>query len=135
MPPQAVRVAGTLNEVIHSERSFTLILEPGVQLRGSAEHIDSERLDTLIGKTVIVSGMARFTPSGTVLRIDAEDVDAASPREASLWAQAPRPLFRPLDVRALEAPQASHTGINALFCKWPGDESDEQLQADLEKLS
>lgn len=44
-------------------------------------------------------------------------------------------LVGKLDLEALRVPQGPYTGINAIIGKWPGDESDEEIQALLEELS
>ncbi len=43
--------------------------------------------------------------------------------------------FRKLDRRALYRPQTPSSGINAIMGRWPGDESEEEILAALEKLS
>ena len=47
----------------------------------------------------------------------------------------PQPLVEKIDLRALDRPQGPHSGINAIIGHWPGDESDEELLAALDKLS
>jgi antitoxin MazE len=47
----------------------------------------------------------------------------------------PPPLVRKLDHRALHKPQGPDSGINAIFGRLPGDESDEEIIALLDELS
>ncbi|ATB39019.1 hypothetical protein CYFUS_004458 [Cystobacter fuscus] len=133
--PQAVRIAGTLDTIRHSDRVFTLVLESGALLKGVAERLEPTRMASLFGKQVVVSGMAVFRPSGSVSRIDVEQMQEASAQETSLWSRLPRPLRVPLDTRALRVAQDERSGFNAIYGQWPGDESEEELVAALEGFS
>lgn len=134
--PAQVRVAGTLNAIRYSDRMFTLVLEGGAQLRGVAEGVDEAKLKSLWGKPAIVSGLAHFRASGTLARIDAEQVAGASARDLELWQALPQPnTHAPLASSVLRQPQGRRTGINAIFGQWPGDESDEVVREALEELS
>lgn len=132
-PDQAVRVAGWLDQIRHSDRMFTLKLENGAALRGVAEDVSSERLAGLWGKRAIVHGRAVFRPSGRVLRLEASDIQAAGD-DFSLWSHEPLPLAEAA-LPALRQPQTRRTGINAIIGHWPGDESDEAIARALEALS
>jgi hypothetical protein len=134
-PPQAVRIAGKLDAIRHSDRMFTLVLDEGVVLRGYAERAAPGQLAALFGKAVAVSGTAVFRPSGTVLRVDAEQLEPIAPEQVRLWSKVPKPLLAPLDIRALHEAQGPRTGINALLGQWPGDESDEEIRVALESMS
>lgn len=134
-PPQAVRIAGTLDTIRHSDRVFTLVLESGAVVKGDAERLDPAQMAALFGQEVVVSGMAVFRPSGSVLRIEAEQMQQVSPQQASLWSRMPKPILAPLDTRSLRSPQDERSGLNAIYGRWPGDESEEELVAALEGLS
>ena len=43
--------------------------------------------------------------------------------------------FKEMDRPSLDQPQTPTTGINAIIGRWPGDESEEEILAALEKLS
>ena len=73
-----------------------------------------------------MSGVAKFRPSGTLLRVDADRIEAAS-GAASLWSRLPTPLLRDLDTRKLTVPQGPRSGVAAVWGQWPGDESDEEF--------
>ncbi|EPX56092.1 hypothetical protein D187_007434 [Cystobacter fuscus DSM 2262] len=133
--PQAVRIAGTLDTIRHSDRVFTLMLESGAVLKGVAERLEPTRMASLFGKQVVVSGMAVFRPSGSVSRIDVEQMQEASAQESALWSRLPRPLRVSLDTRSLRVVQDDRSGLNAIYGQWPGDESEEELVAALEELS
>jgi hypothetical protein len=134
-PPQAVRVAGKVDAIRYSDRRFTLVLGSGAVLQGYAERIEPDRLASLFGKDAVVSGTAVFRPSGSVLRIDADQVEATAPEQLRLWASMPKPILATVDVRSLRELQGPRTGINAIIGQWPGDETDEEIRAALENLS
>lgn len=98
----------------------------GVEPRDLAAHF---------GKNVTVSGRAVFRPSGSVLRIEAEEVEPATGGDIGVWSRLPSPVFRRLDRRTLHQPQGPRSGINALIGRWPGDESDEEVLELLEEIS
>jgi hypothetical protein len=133
--PQAIRIAGKLDSIRHSDRLFTLVMESGGVLKGVAEHLDPAQMASLFGQMVVVSGMAVFRPSGSVLRIEAEQMQEASPQQTALWSKLPKPLLSALDVRALRVHQDERSGLNAIYGKWPGDESEEEFLAALGDLS
>jgi hypothetical protein len=131
-PPQAVRVAGRVDAIRHSDRMFTLILESGTVLKGYADRLDPARLAALFGRPAIVSGTAIFRPSKAILRIDADQIESAAAEQLQIWAKIPRPVLGSLDLRSLRETQGPRTGINAIIGEWPGDESDQEIQAGLE---
>lgn len=135
-PDQHVRVAGKLDVLQHTDRMFTLILSSGAQVRGVAgDSVDLGALGALWGHDALVQGVAKFRPSGSLLRIDAESVEAADQRDLSLWATPPRPMFGTLDERTLRQPQGSRSGVAAILGQLSDDESDEEIIEALDRLS
>lgn len=136
-PDQQVRVAGKLDVLRHSDRMFTLILESGAQVRGvvASDAIDVTALGGLWGQSAIVCGVAKFRPSGSLLRIEAERIERADERDLSLWSTLPRPIFGPLDERALHQPQGPRSGVGAIFGQLPDEESDEDIIEALDRFS
>lgn len=132
--PQRARVAGTLDTIRHSDRMFTLLVDDGKAVKGIAEGIAAEQLAGLFGQSVTVAGMAVFRPSGSLLRIEAESVEASGP-DAAVWARVPAPLFRGLDMAGLRQPQGLRSGVNAIVGRWPGEETEEEIAAALRELS
>jgi hypothetical protein len=131
-----VLVAGKLETIRHSDRAFTLVLPTGEALRGIAtEPLEPSALASLFGQSVLVSGYAKFRPSGALLRIEAERLEPASENDVAVFAAPPAPLLQALEPRDLRRAQDSRSGVAAIFGKWPGDETDEQLQAALAELS
>ena len=135
-PDQGVIVAGKLDLLKHRDRIFTLDLEDGTSLRGviSSPEFNLRDLGKLWGTQVRISGTAKFRPSGRVLRVETESVVPA-PGDISLWSKSPRPIFAPLDERALHVPQGPKSGVSAIFGQWPGDENEEEFLEALRKIS
>ncbi len=131
---QRVLVAGKLDLLKHSSRMFSLLVSSG-ELRGLiVSDPDFARLGQLLGQHVMVSGIAKFRPSGKVLRIEADRIELAT-GDTSPWEQAPQPLFAELDLRALRVPQGPKSGVAAIFGQWPGDETDEEFERAMRALS
>lgn len=132
---QAVLVEGKLDELRHSDRFFTLILESGERIRGIAtEEVDLDRLGELWAKPVRVQGIAKFRPSRALLRVDAEWIEATD-GGPSPWSKMPRPFSSPGEVQVPSRPQGPRSGISAIFGKWPGDETEAELIEALERMS
>jgi hypothetical protein len=135
-PPQYVRVAGRLDAIRYSDRTFTILSTTQNQrFRGIAEPRHVPDLQELWTRPVVVAGTAHFTPSGGLLRIEADGLRAARPDEESLWGKPPRPLAQSQQTTELRVHQGPRSGINAIFGRWPGDESDEEVLDALEQLS
>jgi hypothetical protein len=129
-----VRVAGRLDAIRHSDRMFTLILEDGEKARGVATEVDPADLSKLFGKIAVVSGQAYFRPTGALRRIDAEQI-ALAESDVSVWSAMPAPLFDDLDTRTLRITQGPRSGLNAILGKWPGDETDAEIENALQSIS
>jgi hypothetical protein len=136
-PDQQVCVAGKLDVLRHRDRMFTLILETGTNIRGvvNGDTVDLSALGGLWGQEAVVRGVAKFRPSGSVLRIEAERIDRADPRDLILWSAEPRPVFDVLDDRALRQSQGPRSGVNAIFGQLPDIESDGDIIEALDRLS
>ena len=80
-------------------------------------------------------GVAKFRPSGSLLRIEAERIERADEHDLSLWSTPPRPIFGPQDERALHQPQGPRSGVGAIFGQLPDEESDEDIIEALDRFS
>jgi len=135
-PPQYVRVAGKLDQIRASDRTFTIrSTAHNLAFKGIAEPGQRQQLQELWGKSVLVGGMAHFTPAGGLLRIEAEQIRKASLKEESQWGAPPRSLGGAETPQSLKVPQGPRSGLNAIMGKWPGDESDDVIAEALEHLS
>ena len=130
-PPQHVNVTGRLNVIRYSDHMFELEVG-GDRIKGIAEHED---LIAMWGKEVFVSGTAYFTATGLIQRIDADVIRAATQEELTLFDVAPTPIGAPLEVQHMSRSQGPRSGLSAIFGKWPGDETDDQILAELDHLS
>jgi hypothetical protein len=133
-PSQSVRLAGRLDAIRQSDRTFTLVLATGDTLRGIAVGVEPRDLTPYFGENVMVDGLAVFQPSGSVLRIEAEEIELAT-GDLTLWSRLPVPIFGGLDRRTLHQPQGPRSGINAIIGRWPGEESDEEVRTALSEIS
>lgn len=79
-----VTVTGKLETIRHSDRAFTLVLPSGDKLRGIATSPDirAAQLASLFGEQATVTGIAKFRPSGKMLRIEAEAISRITTRPA-----------------------------------------------------
>ncbi len=132
-PPRKVRLAGTLDMARASNRTFGLRLEGDLEARGCLIEGSIEGLAALLNKPVLVFGEAVFRPSGRLLRVDANEYRLATDAD---WFFATMP--KPLGARKHQAmPQERRKmaeGLKAVIGKWPGEETDEELQAALKEL-
>ncbi len=126
-----VRLAGHLNAIQYSDCRFSLVLEGGAKIAGTARDLGAEALREAFGSNVIITGKAEFRPSGKLLHIDAESVEPASEKDLKIFDQVPRPLTLAAPIER----QVSKAGLAALLGKWPGDEPVEQLLEQLRQLS
>jgi hypothetical protein len=129
--PRAVRVAGVLDTISATRSDIVLALPGGEKVAARIEDPDPATLESLLGARVVVSGMARFRPTGRVLVIDVEHISEA--READ-WLFATMPVASQRLVVAPIVAQDDTTGVSAFFGRWPGDETDEELLAALEAV-
>lgn len=134
--PQYVRVAGKLDTIRHSDRTFTILTtELEQSVKGIAAAGQQNELQALWGKRVVVTGIAHFTANGQVLRIDADRVRQASESEMTLWGRLPRPFGRLQVVAEARKEQGPRSGLNAIVGHWPGEESDADISTALEEIS
>lgn len=125
--PRQVRLSGRLDMVRHSTRSFELLLEGDRPVRGVLGREDRmERMKSLLGKPVTIVGKAIYRPSGSVLRIDAEDLEEGA-ASSKLFAAIPPPLDS--RVRSARIPRGDHrrNWMDNFFGTWPGSETDDEL--------
>jgi hypothetical protein len=130
-PSRRVRIAGQLETIRHSDCRFVLILPNGARVAGTAVDLGTEALRGAFGKQVLIQGVADFRPSGNVLRINAEKVEEGTDADLKVFGTIPRPLSAPVPTTRA----AGKGGFEAIFGQWPGDETDEQLFAQLRELS
>lgn len=120
--PKAVRVSGTLDTISATKSDVVLTLSDGTVVAARLDAHDNEQLEALFGSRVVVSGMAQFRPSGTLLVIDVEHLGPARDGDVVFESAPKATAGRP---SASLLPQDETSGVSAFFGTWPGDESDE----------
>ena len=129
--PRQIRVVGKMDMVRHSTRSFGLVLDGGEEVRGVLQEGDPELLKRYFGKEITVFGKAIYRPSGSLLRIDAQEIVNTTEGRAAFSA-IPEALSKV--PRMERRQQSSRVGVSAFFGTWPGEETDEELLAALGEL-
>lgn len=127
------RVAGKLDMIRSSDNVFELVLADGDRVRGVWRGGGSSMLGDMWEKQVVIEGLATFRPSGSLLRVDAEGMEGATDAD-QFFSKLPSPTGRPLDRQGLRRTQTASTGMNAVYGRWPGDESEEHILAALKEL-
>lgn len=131
--PRRVRVVGRLDMIRVSTSAFELKLDDGTEIRGVYLGGTGDTLASLLNTRVVVDGRAVYRPSGRILRIDAEQI-IASQNEPGIWSRVPPPLNRTLRLKELRKTQSPTTGLGAIVGKWPGSESDAEIEKALQEL-
>lgn len=124
--PRKVRVCGKLHMIEFARQVFSVELADGAKVRGVWLGDSIEPLRALGGETVVFSGTAVFRPSGLVLRVETDRIDRAA--EADMFfSEMPKASPRTVRLEQEIAAQQARGGIAAVFGKWPGDETPEEL--------
>jgi hypothetical protein len=132
--PQRVRIVGDLDMIRGSTQNFAIKLEDGQEVQGVLVDGDILSLTQMFRRSVVVRGRAVYRASGHVLRIEADRVELATERDR-FFVTLPRPRRRRYDVRQIVREQSYKKGVEAIFGKWPGDETDEEIEEALKEIS
>jgi hypothetical protein len=132
--PRRIRLVGTLDMVRASNQTFGLKLDEGEEIRGVLLEGSIEEMASLLNRRVLVLGKSVYRPSGRVLRIDSEEFRAATERD-DFFSRLPEPPLRKLDLKTILRNQEHKKGLRAIFGKWPGNETDEQIDQAMKELS
>lgn len=133
--PRRARVVGRIDAISYSDRGFILVLDDRTRVRGVLTEGSPETLVAFFGRRALVSGLVRYRPSGAVLRIEAEHLAPATEEDAAAWSKLPGALEAAEDVRSLWRPQGPRSGLAKIFGRWPGEETDEEIERFLAELS
>jgi len=132
--PQRIRIVGKLDGLEASTQRFSVLLDSGEKVAGVFAHDHIDTMQGLWRRRVLVLGTAIYRASGRLLRVDAEAVKLGE-TEPSMFSRMPATPHAKLDVAKVRRPQGPRSGMAAIMGQWPGDESDEQVDAALERLS
>lgn len=129
--PRQIRIVGKLDMVRYSTRSFGLVLDRGEEVRGVLQEGDPDILKRYFGREITVFGKAIYRPSGSLLRIDAQEIlDTTEGRTA--FSSIPEAFSKV--PRIEKRPQATKSSVSVFFGTWPGEETDAELLAALGEL-
>jgi hypothetical protein len=132
--PLRVRLVGNLDGLEASTQRFLLLLDSGERVAGVYPEEISDRLQELWRKRVLVLGTSVFRASGNLLRVEAESIDDGA-NASSLFSTPPVASGSRLDPNRLRKPQGTRSGMAAIMGQWPGDETEEEIEAALEQMS
>jgi hypothetical protein len=131
--PQQTRIAGKLDMIRSSTNSFAIKLKDGDEVRGVLTEGKISKITDLLEREVLLLGKAIYRPSGKLLRIDADEVIPAGVGD-QFFSAVPKPKRSRFDLREVFREQQHKQGVAAIYGKWPGGETDEEIQAALKEL-
>ncbi len=133
--PTRVRLVGVLDAVRISTQTFSLRLDDGHEVQGVFATGDFDGVVELLRgrQRVLVRGEAMYRPSGQLLLVDAEDV-ASGEDQSGVWSCMPQAAQGRLNKPGLHRRQTKSSGLATIAGKWPGDETDEEIEEALEAL-
>jgi len=132
--PQRIRLVGKLDGIEASTQRFSILLDSGDKVTGVFAEDQIDNMQNFWRERVLVLGTAVYRASGRLLRIEAEEVKCGD-NESAMFSELPTPPHAKLDVSKFQKPQGPRSGMAAIMGQWPGDETDEQIEAALEQLS
>lgn len=132
--PQRTRIVGQLDGIEASTQRFSLLLESGDRVAGVYPEEISDNLQALWRKRVLVLGTSVFRASGNLLRIEAETIEDGN-NVPTLFSTPPVASTGRLDPNRFRKTQGSRSGMAAIMNRWPGDESEEDIETALEFIS
>ena len=131
--PRQTRVIGTMDMIRSSTNTFAIKLTDGQKVRGVLTEGKISQFTDLLDQEVLLLGKAIYRPSGKLLRIDADEVIRAE-KQDQFFTTVPKPKRSRFDLREILREQQHKKGVAAIYGKWPGDETDEQIAAALKEL-
>lgn len=129
-----VRMVGTLDMVRFSNQTFGLKLDSGEEVRCVLVDGDIEQIADLRRQPILVFGSAVFRVSGRVLRLDVDEYRRATEAD-NFFAKMPKPADRSRVRFNAKERQKMAEGLKSVIGKWPGDETDEQIEEALREIS
>ena len=132
--PQAFIVSGLLNAIEHSRKKFQLVVDDGQVIPGrvNEDFMSAEEMRRLWGKKASVKGMVHFKPSGKVRLLDAHMLKTMEEGE-KVFAMVPQVQSEAEFIRTIAPPEGQRDWLKDIWNRWPGDETIEELLADLER--
>lgn len=133
--PQArqVRIAGVLDMIRASTNSIGVKLQSGDEIRGVLVHGDATQIHEMLNQRVTLMGKAIYRPSGNLLRVDVAEVRKMQDEDA-FFTQIPTPQHTSRDRSVVTDHHRRISNIAAIMGRWPGDESDAEVELALQEL-
>jgi hypothetical protein len=122
-----IRLEGILDVVKASDSSFSLQLADGRSIPGCLVGRPITSLARVLGRHLLVFGTGHYGTTGELERIEA---DSFIPNDGKPWGISTDDLPFSEEVKEEQARR-----LRAVMGMWPGDETDEQINAALEELS
>ena len=94
----------------------------------------TDQMQPLWRDRVLVVGTAVYRTSGNLLRVEAEDIQTGNDAP-NLFSRLPTPSHAKLNSNDLRESQGKRSGMAAIMGKWPGEETEEEIEAALEQIS
>jgi len=124
--PARVRVVGQLDMVCASDAGFTLVADDGRVISGRLVGRPIEELARLLGRAIIVFGLARFDALGNLTSVEADGFLAETKRI---------PSTPSVSGRTKEEREEMARRLEVASGQWPGEESNETVEKALRELS
>jgi hypothetical protein len=121
-----VRLEGTLDMVQASDSNFRFRLDDGRIIPGQLVGRPIITLAKVLGRRLLVFGTGHFTTAGEMERIE---MDSFIPNDGQPWTISSEDMPLSEEVRMEQARR-----LRASMDRWPGDETDEQIEAALKEL-
>jgi hypothetical protein len=132
--PHRIRLVGALDGLEASTQRFSLLLDSGDRVSGVYPEEISDQLRKLWKRRVLVLGTSIFRASGNLLRVEAESIEDGA-NGSSIFSTPPVASASRLDPNRLRKTQGPRSGMAAIMGRWPGDETEEEIEAALEQIS
>jgi hypothetical protein len=129
--PRQIRLVGKIDMVRWSTRSMAIRVEDGSEYRCAVVNEDIGDLGQYGGHEVTVIGKAIYRPTGSVFRLDVEQVLNTTVGRGA-YSDVPFPFENRYETERKR--QTPRSGVAAVFGSWPGDETDQELLAGLSEL-
>jgi len=133
--PRRARVAGRLDLMGASQGVLKIHVEDGAVITALWQGEDPvDSVAHLFNRDVICEGMAVFRPSGSLLRIDADAIEAAA-GQVDAFRTVPVAVPKLDFVRSVRARQGEPNPYASFLGSIPAEESDEEFARAIESLS
>jgi hypothetical protein len=134
-PVKRVRVVGRLDVLGASQGVMKIVVDPGSVVLALWEGESSiEALKDFFNRDVVVEGTAVFRPSGTLLRMDATAIAAASAGD-EYFRRIPAAIVATDAGRLVRLKPAEPSAYERILGRIPAEESDEEFLAAVEAMS